>query len=364
MLKLPKMDMSGLKKSLINALKTSLTAFILLCFASLLIAIVFNFIGMDFLKSIVIGNLGDDGGTLWGRIVKVATLIMNLSLFVKINEVQLGIIIFSILPFGAFYLAKNKSIKNGITMMNVIGFLTSSLVFAVLMSAFDWMTKGDFLGVQVKMVSILNFLWVLCYGFFIQFIIAINYNKQAPSYIRASRFVFRLIMGVGAVLGLIELIFLKAPLSILERIVMILAFLPNMIAYKALMIMGNEMQMSYTVSKAYAEAGNIHISISELPIGLRVGAVCLFGILLGITIFRIDKEKFWFNNILFSFIFSSSCTFIAVMSTIQMGTIILVGDIFLGYNLVIVFLIPMITCLLIGLIIWMIRKLIEVVAEA
>lgn len=358
-------ETSKIKRLIKEGIKTGLFAFIICYGVSLILSIILHFTAMGFVESAVLGAMGENNSTAIGTIIKLTSILMSLSLFNSHGAIKIGLIIFVGIPLAAFYIVGDKEkMKKGFNQWQLLTYFFSSLIFAIVLTLLQLLTKGEFLGIDISFLSFKNFIVTLFVTMLLQLIIGLNYNRRARSYIRATRVLFRLILGLGAIFALIDLIklMLKLPIGVLGRIGGVIGLLPNMTVYKSFLFMGNDIETSESLAKWMEKAATVH-SFDGLSLGMSLIAIIVWILLVLLSLLYINKNKYWIELGLFSFTFSVVSFFLAYSTSTTLGKVILVGDISIGINLIQAFLVPLLSILALGLMLWLIRKMIAIIKE-
>lgn len=349
-----------------NGIKTGLFAFVICYGVALILAIVLQFTTMGFVKSAVLGAIGSNNSTVFGVIIKLTSILLSLSLFNSHGAIKIGIIIFVCIPIAAFYVVGNKEeMKKGFSKWQLLTYFSSSLIFSIVLSLLQLLTKGEFLGINISFISFKNFIITIFVTLLLQLIIGLNYNRRARSYIKATRVLLRLVLGIGAIFALVDLIKLviKLPIGVFGRIGAIIGLLPNVMIYKGFLFMGNDIEMSDSLTKWMEKAASIEISFDGLSLGMSLAAIIVWILLVLFSLLYINKNKYWIELGLFSLTFSVVSLFLAFCTSTTLGEVILVGDISIGINLLQSFIVPLLSILALGLMMWLIRKMIAIIKE-
>lgn len=359
-------DVAKIKSNLIEGLKIGLFAFVICYLISFVLAIVLNFTAMGFVKDTMVGAMGGSGSGGFGTIVKLTSILMSASVFNSHGAIRIGIILFAIIPFAALFAIGNKDrIKGGFHPWNLLLYLITSVVFSLALMLLQLVTRGNFLDIKINFVSFLNVITTIFVILLIQLIIGLNYNRKAKSYIRATRVLFRLILGLGAIFALVDLIkaVLHLKLFLLGKIGVVLAMLPNFTVYKSFLFMGNNIETSDSFAKLMDKAGSLKISFDGLSLPMSIAAIITWILLVVFSLLYINKNKYWKEMCLFALIFSSMSTFLAFCTSTNLGKVILIGEISIGVNILQAFFVPLLSILALGLMVWIIRKMIYIIRE-
>ncbi len=352
------------KKALKESTRVALMVF-LICFAiAFLISMTINLGAKDLLQSVTIGKMGDDGGTMIGRIVRGTLVVMNVALFNHMGQFQVGILIFAAIPVLAFFISRDRALMlEGLTLVSLVRCGMTSLFYTVLLTLLSWITQGTYLGMYLQFASLRNFFMTLIVTFLIQLLILMNYNKNAFSFVRATRMMFRMMAGAGLVLAIVDMVKLFGHFSfgILEKIGAAILLLPNMIIYKAMLLMGTGVEASETFEKALFEMTPLTLNFSQLGTGFKVAGLVVFVIMTVVALLFLEKEEYLMHMGIFSLLFPVIMTLLMYCASIDLGEIIFVGKMYLGANWLMSFLIPFVMILVVGLTIFLIRKMIEIV---
>lgn len=359
-------DVARIKSNLYDGLKIGLFAFVICYVISFVFALILNFTAMGFVKNTMVGAIGNSGSTGLGTITKISSILMSVSVFNSHGAIRIGIILFAMIPFAAFFLVCNKErMKGGFNIWNLLLYFTSSMVFAIVLTLLQLVTRGNLLDVDISFISIKNVITSIFVVFLIQLIIGLNYNKKAKSYIRATRVLFRLVLGLGAIFALIDLIkgVIHLPIFILGKIGVVLGLLPNVTVYKSFLFMGNNIETSESLAKWMDKAGSMKISFDGLNLPMSIAAIITWILLVLFSLLYVNKNKYWKEMGLFALLFSSISTFLAFCTATSLGKVILIGEITIGINILQAFFVPFISILALGLMLWLIRKMIYILKE-
>lgn len=358
-------QISKIKTLIKEGIKTGLFAFIICYGVSLILSIVLHFTAMEFVESAVLGAMGENNSTIVGTIIKLTSILLSLSLFNSHGAIKIGLIIFIGIPLASFYVVGNKEkMKKGFNQWQLVTYFFSSFIFTIVLTLLQLVTKGEFLGVEISFLSFKNFIITLFVTLLLQMIIGLNYNRRARSYIRATRVLFRLVLGLGTIFALIDLIKLviKLPIGVFGRIGGVIGLLPNMAVYKSFLFMGNDIETSESLTKWMEKAADIH-TFDGLSLWMSLVAIIVWILLVLFSLLYINKNKYWVELGLFSFTFSVVSLFLAYCTSTTLGKVILVGEISIGLNLLQAFLVPFLSILALGLMLWLIRKMIAIIKE-
>lgn len=358
-------EKARIKKLIIEGIKTGLFAFLICYSAALVLSIVIQLSAMEVIKSAVLGAIGEHNATTFGGIIKLTSIILSFSLFNHHGAVRIGIILFIAIPLVAFYVVGNKNkMRKGFNQWQLLSYVSSSIVFSIVLSLLQLFTKGEFIGINVSFFSINNFIITLFVTMLLQLIIGLNYNRKARSYIRATRVLFRMLLGFGSIFALIDLIRLvsRLPIGIFGKIGGVIGLLPNMAIYKSFIFMGNDIEMSESLAKWLEKAAGIE-SFNGLSLGMSLAAIIVWIMLVLFSLLYINKNKYWIDLAFFAVTFSTVSLFLAFCTSTTLGRVILVGDIAIGIDFLQAFLVPLLSIGALGLMLWLIRKMIAIIKE-
>ncbi|PKM52584.1 MAG: hypothetical protein CVV02_00165 [Firmicutes bacterium HGW-Firmicutes-7] len=360
------LDIARIKSNLREGLKTGLFAFVVCYLLSFVLALLLNFTAMSFVKTTMIGAMGGSGSSGFGTLIKLTSIIMSVSVFNSHGAIRIGMMLFAILPFSTFFAVGNKErVGRGFNAWNLLLYFITSGVFTVVLTLLQLVTRGDFLDINVSFISFQNLLTTLFVTVLIQLIIGLNYNKKPRSYIRATRVLFRLVLGLGLFFALIDLIkvVIHIPVSILGKVGIVLGLLPNVTVYKSFLFMGNNIETSESLAQWMDKAASMNISFEGLNLFMSIAAIIIWILMVLFSLLYINKNKYWKEMCLFAIAFSSISTFLAFCTSTSLGTVILVGEIFIGINMLQAFFVPLLSILALGLMVWLIRKMVYIVKE-
>ncbi len=357
---------SKLKSNIVEGIRVGLMAFVICFVISFLLSILCNFTIMKFLKDAMQGAITDSGATQFGMIVKLTSVILSFSVFSSLGVIKIGVLFFAIIPFLAFFIAENRDLrKGGVTYWNLITYLVSSFIFSSVLSLLMIFTRGELLGLDISFASVKNWFVTIIVILVIQLIIGLNYNKQASSYIKATRMLFWMVFGIGTVLALVGLIKLMAsvPLNLIGKVGAIIVLLPNFLVYKGFLLMGNNIKTSSELSEWMDQVASLQISFQQLSVLASLIAIVGWIVIVVISLLFINKSKYWSEMGLFALTFSVIAVFLAFCTSTSLGTVMFVGEVFIGISLLQAFFVPLVSIGALGVVVWIVRKMISVAKD-
>lgn len=353
--------------NIMEGIKVGLLAFILSYLISLVVAIIFSLVFMENVNEIILGALNNADKISFGIIIKVTSGILNLSLLNTVGQLRFGILIMTIIPCLSFYFANRTNNKNiAINMNNIVKFIISSLVYTALIIIISNISKGQLVDITINFVSIRNAIMTFCITLFIQLFIGLHYKKDARCSVKATRLMIKAILSCTAVWGLIRLIRLMAivPTSVFYKIIGGIVLFPNMVVYHMFSLMGIKGQLSESLSKIFQiEHISINMDLFTMPLGLKIFAFLVFIGMVTWILLRSIKTNFIVETLIFSGIFSVFCMFAAYATTLNLSIGNFIQDLSFGIRIVQAFIVPFIVINIIGLIIYLIRKMIAIMKE-
>lgn len=354
------------KSLLLEGLRIGLLSFIISYLICFVISILVKLFAMDYLQEAILGAIGSVSSGGFATIIKTTAAVLSISLLNSHGEIRIGFIVFLLIPILAFFISENKKgRKNGFSPENLIVYGASSAVFSFVCSSLQGLTAGKWIGIEVNFFSIKNIGITFFVALLIQIIIGINYNKKVEGYIRATRLLLRMSLGVGLLLGLIDLIriVMKIPIGFLGKTGAILMLLPNFAVYKSALLMNNDIMTSDALTKSIEKFAHLQPTFEGLNLTLSIIAILVWIALVIIALLYLKRQKYWSELGLFALSFSILSCFLAFAASTSLGEVILIGEIYIGINMAMAFLIPLITIAALGVFVWIIRKMIEIIRE-
>lgn len=354
------------KNQMIQGVRVGLIAFIISYGISFICSIIINFAMLERLNVLLKGALSDKVSIGFSSIVKVTSIIMNFSVFNSIENIRCGILLLAIIPFIAFFIADKKcNNKEGLDINNIVVYITSSVIFSILLSILSLATRGVILDIDINFFSLRNIFLTILVALLIQVVIGMNYNKNNITGIKAARIMTRIILGIGSVLGLILLITILSGqiTGFFAKVLLILVLLPNVAIYVMFLLMGINLQISEPLLKLIDYASDdVMLTFGSLPLAVRIISIVSFFIIIGVSLFFLNKEKYLKELGIFAITFSGFTTLVAFCTTIDLG-VVKVVDVALGINMLQAFFIPFIMVGAIGFLVFLVRKAINIVKE-
>lgn len=357
-------EISKYKVSLKEGIRIGLILFIVSYVVAFLLAIIINFTVMGSVQSAVLGAINSNNQIGFGGIIKLTSVILSLSAFNSINSLEIGISFFSLIPFAVIFIIGGKE-KRDINSLNMFIYLIASIMFSVLLTLLQGLTRGRLLDVSVNIFSIKNFFITIFIIFLIQIILALNNSKKSKSYILATRLLLRLALGLGGILAIIDIIILiiKLPLGLLSRLGAGLLLFPNITIYKFFMIMGNSLKISDSLNKLIVKAGVLGISSEGYSLLISIILIIAWIAIVMVSSLALKKERYFQELPLFALLFSIISAFLAFLTSINLGKIILVGEMNIGINIIPAFLVPFLSIMALGVVVWLVRKMLTIIKE-
>jgi hypothetical protein len=361
------MKTKEVKPHIVKGTKVGLSAFVICYICSLIISIVLNISVLQKINNIVHGALSDKIDMGITSIIKITSIIMNFSVFNTIGNIRVSLLILCVIPCISFIMAnRNEEKIDRLNIDRLIVYLTSSVIFSILLSILSLGTKGVLLDVDVNFFSIKNIFITIFITLLIQVVIGMSNNINRISGVRATRIMIRLMLGFGGVIGLIILfILLNGRLgSIFGMLLMIIILLPNMAIYTLFLLMGINVRISEPLLKLINYSNDkLILSFGDLPIFVRVLFILLFVVVICVSLLYLNKKKFLINLGIFVTSFSVFTTLVAIFTAINLGAVKNVVHVQFGINWLQAFLTPFIMVGVIGLIVFLVRKAISIIKE-
>jgi hypothetical protein len=191
-----------------------------------------------------------------------------------------------------------------------------------------------------------------------QLIIGINYHKEIPSSVVATRWMIRLFYGTAAIVACVSLIsMIKGyTTSLLSKIIVVIGALPNVMIYRSLTFMGIELETSETISKGFDMVA-FKLQLSDFNIWLLGGLMLLFIGMIVYSSLKLDQNRFLKEMLCFSVYFAAVTTVLSYCTSLYLGDIPFFSNISLDVNYIKVFLVPMILINVVSMVIYLIRKI-------
>lgn len=353
------------KEIWLEGIRVGLKAFIITYLTAIVIAFVINITVLERIQDYLYGTLKANVGFDFGLIIKTAVLIMNMSLFNTSGDVQIGILVLIILPLLGFFLAgrvENK--KEG---MDKIGFAiygVASIVYTLFLTLISLIGRGELIGISINFISIRNIIMTLIITFLIQMAIGINYNVHILPGVVAARWMIRLTFSVSMIMAIIGTgyylsKYTNSPLLILTVMGL---FIPNIVAYIVFAMMGVGINVNTSFGK-FLEVGQLDISYSAIPIGLKIVLLLIFIMFITFAIYKIDSKNFTKGLIGFAIIYPLICVLVAYCTVINLGVVKIVGEIRLGIGYTQAFIYPFMWVIIVGILVIAIKRVVQVIKE-
>ncbi|GMQ61370.1 hypothetical protein [Vallitalea maricola] len=353
---------------LLDGVRSALIAFLITLGLSLLISIIFNISFFEDFNNLMSGNLGGDKGATATSIVRITVMIFNFSLFNTVGTIKFGILIFIFIPVIAFWLA-NKQIdrKGNMNSSNIIVYVISSFIFALLQFFISLITKGDLVeGIPINFATFSNLLTTFILSLLLQLFIKLNYKSDSKNGgINAFKNTYRIMGLIGIVIILTGLIlgfgnYSKHGILI---IIAIILMLPNMIAYSFFYMIGLTMEFNDKLQEALSKYINIDLTF-ENNMYIRYLAIIIFVLIVAYIVYKMDKEKLIRNAIIYSVSLGLFMGTLGYCSSINFIDIDFIGSIeFSVSSILLSAFIPFVTVWIIVLIYYLIKKVKDVIKE-
>lgn len=352
---------------LLDGIRSALIAFLIALGFSLVLSIIFNMSFFKDFNTIMSGNLGNNTGVTATSILRITVMIFNFSLFNAMGNINLGILIFIFIPVIAFWLA-NKQVdrKGNINISNIIVYLISSLVFALLQFFISFITKGDLVeGVPINFATFNNLVTTFILSLLIQLFIKLNYKSNSKNGgINAFKHTYRTMGLIGAIIILAGLILGFGSYSKhgILMIIVIILMLPNMIAYSFFYMIGLTMEFNDKLQDFLNKYINMDLAF-ENSMYIRYLAIIIFVLIVAYIVYRLDRDNL-LNVIIYSVSLGIFIGTLGYCSSINFIDIDFIGDIKFGVSsLFLSALIPFATIWLVVLIYYLIKKVKDVIKE-
>lgn len=346
-----------------EGIRVGLKAFIIVYVLAFILAVVVNMSVIEELNDYLQGTLSSGVGFDFGVVIKVASLIMNISVFNTSGSVQLGILIVCVLPLSAFYIANmgdNK--KEGMDLIGIIIYGIASMVFTTLLSIISIMTSGSLLNINIHFFSLRNFIMTFLITLLIQVAIGMNYNINRLPGIIGTRWMLRQSLGFTTLISMAGMVyvFFKYLEGSLEYIVGLLILLPNVAVYLLFLMMGISINYNDGLRMFLVSQG-LHFSYELVPIPVRIILLIVLMVFVIVSLFRINKKMSIKGMVGFTLTYPLLCVLMAYGTTVDLGKVQVVGDINFGINYAQAFLYPFIGIMIIGTLFFTVKHLMGII---
>lgn len=353
------------KEMLIKSLRVGMFAFVVSFVIALVISLVINVAFLTQVNEIVQGAIGTSDQLTLSGVMKTTSFIMNVSVFNRLDTLKFGILGFAFIPFLSFYFADRKDNKvDGLSLEHLFVYVSSGFVFASLSLLEALLSKGELVGVEINFFTVGNFFSTLVIAFLIQLVIGLNYNNHGLTGVTAARRLFWILIISGALASIIGMFILLGgyTLPFLLKCLIIIAVLPNLSVYAIFTFMGTSVTLGESIVDALALV-EMDLSFNALPTWVKLIALLIFVLGIGYSLFSLNKEKYITHLVTFASSFSVVMFFAAYSTTINLGTVVVFKDVFIGIDLWKAFLIPFVTIMLIGILMKLVRMVINTIRE-
>lgn len=346
------MDKSNRIETALEGVRVGLKTFILTYILAFLIALVINLSVIEDVKNFLQGTLAEGVGFNFGLVIKATSIIMNLSVFNTSGTIQLGLLIFVLLPFVAFFVAdRNDNKEEGMDIKGFSIYVVASFVYTLLLMLLSLISRGEFLGVEVDFLSLRNVIMTFVITLLIQVTIGMNYDVHRLPGIIATRWMVRLMVGFAFVIGLIGFVvfatkYTTNPILILFAVIVLV---PNIAIYLMFMMMGISVEFNTELDKLLGFA-QIDLSYGSIPIMLRVILMALFIVFIFISIYKMDHTKYLKGLLMFAVSFPLICLLAALCTVVDLGDVKFIGSIRFGIDYLKAFLYPFIAVIFMGVV--------------
>ncbi len=291
--------------ALVDGIQSALAAFLIMLGISLILSIAVNFSVYEQFNELMSGTLGDNKGANISSILKITIIIFNMSLFNAVGNFRLSIIVLAAIPGIAFWISNKRINGNGVLntyKLKVYGVAT--LTFAFLQWLVSFITKGELVeGLAVNFASIRNMISTVIIIWLMQLFILMNTKSKGKAFdgIKAFRHTYRTLAIIGAVVGLLAIIFgLKSWYSDIVLLLFVIIFaLPNIVVYSFFYMSGLTMAFNEELQGGLNYLG-IDPTLQNMAY-VRYGAVLVFVIVLVVFTLRMKKDQYFYIN---TFIYS------------------------------------------------------------
>jgi hypothetical protein len=335
----------------IEGVRVGLKAFIITYVIAFVVSLVVNISVIDRIQDYLQGTLSQGIGFNFGLVIKTTSLIMNMAVFNTSGEIQIGILSFVALPLLSFYIAdRSDNEKEGMDFIGFIIYGIAGVVYMVLLSLTSFISRGNYLGVNVNFVSLRNMIMTIIIAILIQMVIGMNYDANRLPGVMATRWMIRLSLGITALIAIIAMIVgvLKFTNNVLVILLAILVLMPNLMVYILFMTMGVSVDFNNSLDKLLA-FGKLNLSYDAIPIGFRIVLIIIFVAAVIFSLTKVEKSSFIKGLSGFAIVYALSCLLLAYGTRINLGVVKGLMDIGLGINLIQAFVYPFVAIMIMGL---------------
>jgi hypothetical protein len=362
------MEANIVKSNIIEGIRVGIVAF-LICFVTIVFsASIINYVFLDEINTIMNGSLSDAPTPTLGTLLLMVSVMMNLSVFNSGGMLQnggslhIGLLIFIALPVIAFMIANRRdNKKERFNLDDMLIYSVSSVVYAAVLYLFSFIAKGLLIGIKVDFTAPLNIVMTIIIIMFIQFFIGLNYKKDFSPGIKMTRLMLRVLLGAGLIIGAIGLIYVLSRFgNIAVLIGAVIIMLPNVATYIMFTFMGASIDFGEQLYVLMDKFG-IDISFATLPLIVRIGFIVIFFALVFYAIWKIQKERFIEEMILFATSFSIISLILAYTTRMNLGFVKNFLDVQFGINYIFAFVVPFTIIIFAGLLVVLLKKILIVV---
>lgn len=357
--------MENIKGHILKGLRVGLTAFFI-CFGVAFIAgLIMNYGFMDEINRFVNGSLSEDPKPTISSLLLVVSSILNLSVFnnggilENGSTMHIGMLIFIALPVIAFWIADQSTNKEKhFDFTDMVEYLSSSTIFAVVLFAFSIVVKGDLLGLYIDFSNPMNIVMMVIILMCVQVFIGMNYNKDFTPGVDKTRFVIRLLLIIGLVLAVLGMgfMFFKLGVGFFMGLGVIILMAPNIAIYILFTFMGASIEFSDQLMTIF-NTFDIDLSFAVLPLGLRLVLILVFFGLIFYSILKLDEEGFIKNVLYFAGSFSVISFVLAYSTKMNLGFVKGWVDVEFKINELFAFMMPAGLVILAGALVYLVRYL-------
>lgn len=355
----------NIKPMLLKSARVGLFAFVVSFLMSLIVGLVVNVLFLENVNEIVRGAIGTNNQITLSGVMKTTSFIMNISVFNRLEELRFGILLFAIIPFCSFYFADRRdNQEEGISVEHIGVYSLSALLYGLLSMIEALLSKGELIGIQINFFTIGNFISTFIIAFGIQLIIGLNYNSHGLTGLRSTKRLVWILLAIGAIISVVVMLFLLKGFDVplVYKLFMIFALLPNLAVYSIFTFMGTSIGLGESLVRAL-HLVEVNASFGGLPPLIKLIAIGIFIIGIMIALIGLDQEKYVKHLAVFAISFSVVTFFAAYSTTINLGTVVFLKDVFIGVSPVKAFFVPLFTISIFGVLIKLIRDVFSVFKE-
>ncbi len=351
--------------NIIKGIRVGLIAFLICFFVVAVISGIINYGFMEEINRILNGSLSQEPKPTISSMLLIISIMLNVSVFnnggVLENgrNMHLGLLIFIALPVIAFIIADRNSNKSKhFNLGDMIEYFVSSVTYSIILFVFSYIARGELLGLEIDFTNSMNLVMTIVILMCVQVFIGLNYNKNFISGVDKTRFILRVLLGIGCVGGGIGMLVLGYRYlgSIVITIIGTIIVLPNIAVYIMFTFMGASIEFGDQLQTLMSQFG-VDMSFTVLPLPIRVIMIILFFGLVMFSVWQLKKENYIKTIAYFGLSFSTISFVFAYSTRMNLGFVKNLLDVQFGINYMFSFFMPLGIIFLAGILVGLIRYL-------